>query len=178
MASRLKITKSAQVPSNVGANTFSMCFVKGTEIETVAGDCPIEHLKCGDRVRTADHGYQPICQIERHTVDLTNPINDHLRPLFLGKLGIAPQHRLLLSCDRLAPANGLRHLADIYRDERATRVVYYSLNLPQHDIIFAGGRSAESQRSYHTKDSPVRETLSTVQARALKHSEATLHQPG
>jgi hypothetical protein len=155
-----------------------MCFVKGTQIETATGDRAIEHLKCGDQIRTMDNGYQPICQIEKHAVDLTNPINDHLRPLFIGKLGVAPQHRLLLTDDRLAPANGLRHLADIYRDERATKVVYYNILLPQHDIIIAGGRKAESQRRDPAKPTAARQILSTIQARALKHSEATLEQLG
>jgi hypothetical protein len=120
------------------------CFVAGTLIETALGPREIETLRLGDKIRTLDNGNQPIKWIGKRVIDLTNPDNMHLKPIYVGRLGVSPQHRLVLQNNTLAPSKGLLHLPHVTQDKHARMVVYYHLLLPQHDIIFAEGRATES----------------------------------
>ncbi len=176
------------------SNVFTPCFVAGTKVETANGHVPVEHLKAGDLIRTKDHGFQPLLWVAKRVIDLTAAKNDHLRPIYLGRLGVSPQHRMLLANDVLAPAKGLLHLADVDRDTTAQFVVYFHLLLPRHEVIFAEGRATESLllgdtflASTRMSDRiaisqididpprPCRRCLTVQEARALTHADGALH---
>ncbi|MEL7027145.1 MAG: Hint domain-containing protein, partial [Pseudomonadota bacterium] len=82
------------------------CFVRGTLIETLNGYAPIENLKPGDVVVTADAGPQPLRWLGRMPISLFDQIiNPSLRPIVFSKgvlgnereLRLSPLHRVLVT---------------------------------------------------------------------------------
>ena len=63
------------------------CFVRGTMIRTPVGNCPIETLKAGDLVDTADNGPQPILMIVSSRLGSERLISEpNLRPVRINRL--------------------------------------------------------------------------------------------
>lgn len=133
------------------------CFAKGTLIEAAGGPLPIETLRAGDMVRTADHGLRPIRWIGHRTVSaLTDLAPIHIAAGALGNyrdLVVSPQHRMLISDWRADMWFGLdqvfvaaKHLVngtDI-RQISARAVTYYHMIFDQHEIVYAEGIPSES----------------------------------
>ncbi len=112
-------------------DTFIACFTRDTLIETEHGHCRIQDLVVGDRVRTLDHGLQPVRWIGSQSV----PGTAAFAPIRIkkGALGntrdllVSPQHRMLISGWRaemlfgqeqvLAPAKALVNDITIMRCE-------------------------------------------------------------
>lgn len=133
------------------------CFTPGTLIETVAGLRAVETLRPGDRVKTADHGVQPIRWVGQRTVagdGVLAPVR-----IMAGALGntrameVSPQHRMLLSGWRAEMATGApevlaaaKHLVngDTIVQRRCREVTYIHLLFDRHEIIFAEGIATES----------------------------------
>lgn len=134
-----------------------ICFVAGTLIRTPAGERPIETLRPGDLVVTADRGLQPVRWIGRNRV----PGGGHLAPVRIAKgalgndrpLIVSPQHRLLSA----TPGHRLhfgtsevlvaaKHLIDGDRVTQAAceTVDYLHVMFDRHEIIFANGVAVES----------------------------------
>ena len=142
------------------------CFVAGTMIDTANGPTPIEQLRVGDLVETADHGFQPIRWIGSRTIGESElQENRNLRPIRIkaGALGsglpkrdlyVSPQHRMLvqskiamrmfgkyevlLAAKQLALIDGV----DVYEDVK--EVEYFHMLFNDHQIVYAEGALSES----------------------------------
>lgn len=144
--------------NNVVADySIAPCFVRGTLIETDMGQRRIETLRAGDRVLTADHGYQPIRWVGSRQV----PAQDKMAPICIRKgalandcdLWVSPQHRMLISgaqaqslygeAEVLVPAKALVNDHDI-TIEAGGMVNYFHVLLDRHEVIFANATPAES----------------------------------
>ena len=133
------------------------CFLRGTHIETASGLTPIEELSVGDKVRTKDHGFQPI----RWIGDSTCAARGDLAPILIrkGALGnerdlfVSPNHRMLLAdwraemlfgaAEVLAPAKTLVNDHSILRIE-GDEAQYFHMMFDQHEIVFSEGVPSES----------------------------------
>ncbi len=160
-----QITSGAE-SGEVGGITFAnfetinfetICFVRGTLIDTAEGPKKIEEIAAGDLVRTQDHGLQPVRWIGASTVRGTGqnaPIQ--IRKGALGNdrdLWVSPQHRMLLSGwqlellfaepEALVPAKMLVNDQSILQTE-VDQVEYFHMMFDTHEIVFAEGAPSES----------------------------------
>lgn len=133
------------------------CFVRGTPIDTGAGECKVEDLKVGDSIRTADHGLQQIRWIGERKVAATG----RLAPVLIrkGALGnsrnmlVSQQHRMLIAGDEvrrlfgedevLVPAKALVN-GDSITIREGGSVKYFHILLDRHEVVFAHGCPTES----------------------------------
>ncbi len=135
------------------------CFVEGTRIETPCEQVPVEDLRVGDFVRTADHGDQAIRWIgSRPVSSLELCMNSKLRPIRIaaGSMGnglpdrdllVSRQHRLLVRSkishrmfgarEVLVPAVKLLGIPGVEMPpaDRGTR--YHHFLCDSHEIVFA-----------------------------------------
>ncbi|WBU59496.1 Hint domain-containing protein [Paracoccus albus] len=142
------------------------CFVRGTMIRTPDGAKPVETLKTGDLVMTADNGPQPILMIISARIGperLTTQPN--LRPVRIkaGALGndlpktdllVSQQHRVLVRSKitrRMFGADEIlvaaKHLIQVAGIEIAWDVdeaEYFHILFARHEIIYANDASVES----------------------------------
>ncbi|SFI90109.1 Hint domain-containing protein [Celeribacter neptunius] len=138
-------------------NTGVTCFTEGTGILTPEGERPVETLRPGDMVITADHGAQPVLWIGASHLDraalLARP---KLRPVLIraGALGadrpllVSPQH-CVMRRDNDGKERFLRarHLAEtpLARVAQGRReVTYIHLLCARHEVLFANGVASES----------------------------------
>lgn len=138
--------------------TNFVCFAAGTRIQTPDGERRVETLDVGDVVSTLDSGPQPIhwrsCrQLDfRTTSDKQKPVEFKTGALGAGTpetaLRLSPQHRILLNDDRvgdvLVPALWLIGCPKVRSVAGARQVVYHTLMLRRHEVIFANGAAVES----------------------------------
>ncbi|WP_305037467.1 Hint domain-containing protein [Epibacterium sp. Ofav1-8] len=144
------------------------CFTAGTLIDTTLGPRPVEALKPGDMLPTADAGPQPVLWVGQTVLSPARLRDDpRLWPVTLragGVLGLpAPitvsrQHRLLLSTGpgRVPLGGGpeacflranqlLRHAPDqAFADCPPRGITYVHVLLARHQVIFADGIATES----------------------------------
>lgn len=135
------------------------CFAKGTLIDTSVGAIAVEDLKPGQKIKTLDHGIQPLLAIgASHLTRLDLLRNPQLRPVQVtseGKtLTVSPCHRivvadpyfqLLFGQDECLVSAG--HLASAHVEPDAPPLVaitYYHLLFAEHEIIWANGVLSES----------------------------------
>ena len=144
----------------VTVNTTSdvVCFTVGTMILTPSGEVPVERLRPGDLVVTADNGPQPVIwsgirrlgAAELGHMPHVKPIE--IRPGAFGNhsaLVVSPQHGLLLSYDGDEIMVRAKHLAEmrggVVRIKKGCRsVIYCHLLFEQHQVIFSNGIRSES----------------------------------
>ena len=135
----------------------AVCFVKGTRITTAKGKRPIEMLKRGDLVETADHGLQPIRWIGSMTV----AARTDLAPILIeaGTLSnrrdllVSPLHRMVVRGwqvellfgeeEVLVPAKMLVDGGAI-RAVPMAQVTYFHIMFDSHQIVYAEGTPSES----------------------------------
>ncbi|MEM7422908.1 MAG: Hint domain-containing protein [Pseudomonadota bacterium] len=145
------------------------CFAPGTRIATSNGDVPVELLRPGDLILTADRGPQPLRWIGRRDVFFghENPRGDRDKPIEIkaGALGhgvpkrdliVSPQHRMVLSGPAIARtfnegevfaiAKALTGLKNVRRMVGKRQITYFALLLERHEVIFAEGAPTESFR--------------------------------
>lgn len=132
------------------------CFAAGTMIATPQGEVPVECLRPGDLVLTADQGAQPVIRVEHHrygAADLAaRPLLCPVR-IAAGALGnrraltVSRQHAMLLpGTDVLVRAVHLARWGD-GRFRMALghrRIDYHHLSLHGHQIVYAEGAGAET----------------------------------
>ncbi|MCA0870547.1 Hint domain-containing protein [Seohaeicola saemankumensis] len=133
------------------------CFCMGTLIDTEDGPRPVEDLRPGDRIVTADRGLQPLVHLAQSTV----PAIGALAPVVVleGAMGntrdlwVSQQHRMLIQGWRaqlfcgedevFVPAIKLVNGRDI-RVMPGGRVTYYHLLFVEHEVVFSEGIPTES----------------------------------
>jgi hypothetical protein len=145
--------------------TLVTCFAAGTRITTPSGSLPVETLRPGDRVVCAEGGTQPIVWVGHRALDLTrHPEPERVLPVRIAPGAFAagvPSQPLLLSPDHAIFAMGvlipIRHLingstvAQVRSSERR-HIVYYHIELPEHDAVFAEGLTVESYLDTGNRD--------------------------
>ncbi len=131
------------------------CYLAGTSILTDRGDVAVQDLSIGDLVMTVSGTFRPIKWLGHRQIDLMrHPDPSLVRPIRIranaisdGRphrdLLISPDHAILLD-DLLIPARLLINGASIVPEVTTPRVVYYHVELDNHDILYAEGLPAES----------------------------------
>lgn len=142
------------------------CFVKGTLMETEKGDCPVEELSVGDKVRVSSGELLPILWIGEKTLSAeTLKRNPHLRPVCIQKgamgdglptrdLYVSPQHRIVMEGWRaellfgepkvFAAAIHLVNDKTIRQIQSDETVTYYHIACSRHAILMSHGLPTES----------------------------------
>ncbi|UWQ94073.1 Hint domain-containing protein [Rhodobacteraceae bacterium M385] len=145
-----------------------VCFTRGTQILTPAGQRAVEQLSVGDRIVTRDHGVQAIRWIgATHLPAAALAVRPDLRPIRIkaGALGpdtpvrdlcLSRQHRVLVRDWRadllfgspegvLTPAFTLVNDQDIRVDDGgAEGVEYFHIAFDTHEVIYSEGLETES----------------------------------
>lgn len=142
------------------------CFTPGARILTAEGSRPVETLRPGDLIVTADHGLQPLLWIGGRALQLDEMHRTPgLRPIRIaaGALGagmperdliVSPQHRVLIRSriaariggapELLVAAKHLLGLPGIAALPAPAPVRYLHLLLSRHEVIFADGAATET----------------------------------
>jgi hypothetical protein len=132
-----------------------LCFAAGTHILTTRGEVPVEQLTLDDLAVGLRRGkLAPVRRIGHRTLDLRDhPDPDGVSPVRVRANAFAPgqPHRdLMLAPDHTLCVDGqmiaVRALLNgaTIRQERWDSVVYYQVELDEHDILLADGMTAES----------------------------------
>jgi VCBS repeat-containing protein len=168
------LTEVFNVTSTNGATTVTItingvdeppCFTRGTLIETPHGPRPVESLRAGDAVLTADNGVQQIRWVGSRRLALGGNVDDEkLRPVRLRAGSIAPgvpdrdllvspmhrvlvggaQSQLLFGRDEvLAPAKHLVNGQSIFTEALA-EVEYFHILFDSHQILVSLNLKSES----------------------------------
>ncbi len=142
--------------------TNPACFAQGTRIRTEHGEIAIEALSVGTRVATGD-GVAPVIWIGRRHVNCRrHPAPHEVLPVRIVAGAFAdgvPSRDLLLSPDHAVFDDGrlipVRYLVNgvTVRQEDVDEVMYFHLELPTHDIVFAEGLPTESYLDTGNRDS-------------------------
>jgi probable HAF family extracellular repeat protein len=130
------------------------CFAADTKIATPLGETPVQSLRPGDRVLTADGRECQVVRIGHRRIDCCrHPLPEQVWPVRIRAGAIAanvprqdllvsPNHAVLIG-DALVPAKYLIEGAAIAQMPADT-VDYYHVELPEHDLLLANGLAAES----------------------------------
>jgi len=143
-----------------------ICFTPGTMITTPRGQVPVENLRIGDLVITADNGLQAIRWVGRKRMTGARLMAyPELRPIRIRKnafgeglpirdMWVSPQHRMLINSERnliehgetevLVPAKALLNDLSITVDYGVCSTEYIHILFDKHEIIFANGSATES----------------------------------
>jgi len=154
----LTVVATGEGPSFAAASYATpICYDRGTLILTDRGLRPIESLRVGDKVQTADSGVQPIRWIGgRHVVGAGRFAPVELGTGVMGAIAplrVSQQHRILVSdpqvellfgqAEVFVPAIHLVDGVDI-RLLQHVRAQYFHLILERHEVIYANGVASES----------------------------------
>jgi hypothetical protein len=142
------------------------CFTAGALIRTQDGARPVETLRPGDPVWTADGGIKPLRLLLSRAIDAAQLAADpSLHPILIGAgalgpgrptrdLRVSPQHRILVTGWRsalhwgtdevLVPARALVDGRLVKVDPSVRKLVYYHLVFDRHEIVESEGILSES----------------------------------
>ncbi|PTE15532.1 Hint domain-containing protein [Pseudogemmobacter blasticus] len=142
------------------------CFVAGTRLQTATGLRPVESLRPGDLVLTADAGLQPLRWIGLTPVsraDLADAPRKRPVTLARGAMGnglpladlrVSPQHRMVIrgaiaqevcGADQvLLAAHRLLPLPGVSQTLPEGGIIYVHLLFDRHHVVFAEGVASES----------------------------------
>jgi hypothetical protein len=142
---------------DVNIQENAVCFLKGTRIQTPAGEVAVEHLKIGDLVSTSSGQQQAIKWIGRRSY-VTRFLASHGRrnvlPVRIARgaldegvphrdLYVSPEHAVCLQ-GALIPARNLVNGRSIAYAESMETIEYYHIELPTHAVLIAEGAATES----------------------------------
>jgi hypothetical protein len=139
-----------------------VCYARGTRIATPGGPVPVEKLKKGELVLTADGEEQPVIWLGRRRVDCqAHPDPEKVWPIRIkaGAFGpnmperdllVSPQHAIFDE-GVLVPAKYLVNGRNVVV-ERTASVEYYHVELPRHDLLLAEGLPSESYLENNDRD--------------------------
>ncbi|WP_378941716.1 Hint domain-containing protein [Paracoccus sp. R86501] len=143
--------------------TNYVCFADDVMIQTADGPRPVQDLRVGDMVQTADDGIQPLRWVGHVSVDLA--AMPRMRPVRIsaGALGgglptadllVSPQHRVLVrsaiaqqmfgTTEVLVAAKQLIALDGIALAEDLDQVGYTHILFDRHQIVISNGAPTES----------------------------------
>lgn len=162
---------------------LTICVARGTLIETDTGPVPVEDLRIGDMVLTADGPPQPIRWIGcSHVTGDALRADPSLRPIRIAAgafgdhgpardLTVSPQHRILLDDWRaelhfgtrqvLVPAKGLTNGTTIRQASAPDGIDYFHVLFDRHEIMLTEGLWTES---FHPGEYALRELDSAARA--------------
>ncbi len=150
----VQMSNAASSSEFTADNTGVTCYTTGTLIATPKGDTPIERLRVGDMVNTADDGPEPIRWIGMRKLDHAALMrNQQMRPVLIetGVLGntrpllVSQQHGLMIGGNTLVRAKHLAHKMHGVRIIHGKRAVtYVHLMFDAHQIIFTDSTPSES----------------------------------
>ncbi len=177
--------RSSYGQSNPYVGKF-ICFCADTNILTDAGECLVENLKAGDRVKTRDHGMQVIRWIGSRDVVAMGA----LAPVLIKKgafgsvgkqpnpardLRVSQQHRMVVEGWKAELLFGektvlvaAKHLVndDTIRIIEQDNIRYFHILFDSHEIIFAEGTPSESfhpaEQGMGNLDKDVREEIFAI----------------
>jgi hypothetical protein len=150
-----KITLSHQTIGSVFADVLSICFMAGTMIRKPEGEAPIETLKRGDLVLTADGEAKPVVWVGRQTIvsRFADPVRNLPIRIAAGALAdnvpsrdllVSPEHALLVE-GVLVHAGALVNGTSVRRESQVPEsFVYYHVELEDHSLILAENVPAET----------------------------------
>ncbi|MFN3937634.1 MAG: Hint domain-containing protein [Gemmobacter sp.] len=176
-------------PADAPADTRAggvICFTPGTMIATPDGERPVESIRPGDPIQTADCGAQEVLWTGHRRMSGARLFAmPHLRPIRIrasawgsGRpvrdLLVSPRHRMLLrgaaardlfnESEVLVEAGHMVNDHSILVDLGCREVVYVHLLLPSHQIVFANGIETES---FHPASAALDEIVPDQRARLL-----------
>ena len=147
--------------------SYVPCLCNGTLVETLQGEKRVEELEIGDKIKTFDHGCQPLRLLARKKLTARDiAINPKLAPVCIKKgafgpnlpnmdLRVSRQHRFLAisqisqrmfnEIEILIAANKLTTLPDIEIESDPTSLAYFNLLCDSHEIVL---QMAFQQRVY------------------------------
>jgi len=138
------------------------CYTPGALIQTAHGVKPVEQIRVGELIQTADNGLQPVVWTGRRLLSRMDLLRQpHLRPVLLrpgGLVGmqrplrVSPQHRFVLPAAAQAGAEAFaraRLLQDmdpdhVQGDNSLRPTCYIHLLTEDHQVIFADGCASET----------------------------------
>lgn len=148
---------NSQSASDFTFQSGTICFLKGTLIETEHGPRPVESLRSGDLVRTYDHGLQPLhlmrCRSYRFGAGPHKMQPIRIRPGALGpgvpvrELIVSPQHRIALPQQAPEYIIAARHLLSwpgVSARPSCRLAQYCHLVFDRHELVLANGAWAET----------------------------------
>jgi len=131
------------------------CYCRGTRIRTPGGQVPVEDLRIGDLVMTADGEALPLKWIGRRSYrDWLAVGNADVQPILFkaGSLAdrvpardlhVSPEHAMFID-GMLIPACHLVNGSSIRKVEGMEEIDYFHLEFDRHAVIFADDAPAES----------------------------------
>lgn len=137
-------------------------FAEGTLIRTDTGEAPVQDLRAGDLVWTADRGFRPIYWTgQTHCTALSQLGDPALRPVCIGRgalggglphrdLVVSRQHRIVLPTgsgdhkEAMVPAIKLIDYPGIQQAEISSPLTYHHICFDRHEVICAQGARSES----------------------------------
>ena len=151
------VAVSNDFPDNTTTTgVVTLCFARGTQIATPAGEVSVERLTAGDSVCTFDGRVEPIVWIGIGRVIVTPGRRSPATPVIVRKGALGPNtpnrdlrvtkgHSLYLD-GVLIPVEFLVNHRSIAWDDRVKEIEVYHLELPRHAVLIADGAPAESYR--------------------------------
>jgi hypothetical protein len=134
------------------------CFLRGTKIQTVAGERKVEDLAIGDLLPTVFGGERPVQWVGRYRYkkDLRRPWVEEVRPVRVVRSALAPNvphtdlfltrgHALFFD-GALVPVGSLINDATIalYAANEFNELEFFHIKLETHDVIQAEGAPCET----------------------------------
>lgn len=140
-----------------------ICYTPDCRIETARGPVAAGRLRPGDRVQTADNGWQPLVWVGQSTVPGLARIAGNLHPIRIRRdafgpgcpardMLVSPQHRICFPGDGLhvpeaevfATAKALIDGSRVAQDKGLREITYVHLLCDRHEVLFSDGLATES----------------------------------
>lgn len=151
--------------ATLDTSDFVTCFAAGTGIATALGDRPVEELRIGDRITTADGRQVPVKWIGRQTI-LTRFRGDRARLIRIRKGALAegqPNADLTVTGDHGMVLDGyVVNASALVNGQSITRVplsalperfTVYHVETEAHGVILANGAATETYVDYVARSS-------------------------
>lgn len=136
-----------------------ICFTPGTLLATRDGEIPVEQVRVGTMLKTADHGLQPVRWVGvTHVTPQELSEQENLRPILIRKgafgnrkkLRVSPQHGIVVRVNGQERLVRAKHVAEELGgkfarvDRQEIGVTYIHVMFDRHELVFADGMKTES----------------------------------
>ncbi len=140
-----------------GIEIHATCFAPGTEISIPDGTCPVERLRIGDRVLTADGQSVAVKWIGRQVLHKLRIDPERYAPVRVLQNALgpgSPDRDLVVTSDHALIIDGIAinagalvngdSIVKVPESELEYRSVFYHVETEKHEVILANGAPAES----------------------------------